>query len=211
MDLGGFPSWLLRDKDMKLRSNYTSFLTAIEKYFEKLIAIVKQHQFTDGGPIIAVQIENEFSTYGYTSMSEGDVHYLTFLKDILLRFGIDELMFACDYPSKLGYGSLHDMLMAISFQEKPTENLKYLKSVQPNKPAYVCEFWSGWYDIWNDKNHHDLGHHTWSTDEYVAELETTLELNASVNVHIFHGGTNFGFMAGKIGALHRTPGYIVTR
>jgi len=92
-DLGGLPSWLLRDPNMKLRSNYGPYLKAVEKYFEKVLEIAKDFQFTsNGGPIIAMQIENEYGGVRNTQ----DLEYLTFLKDIVRKNGYEGLIFTSD-------------------------------------------------------------------------------------------------------------------
>ena len=171
---------------MKLRSDYAPYLNAIEKYFEKLMAVAKRHQFTNGGPIISVQIENEF---GNTRANKGNMNYMNFLKNTMSKFGIHELMFTCDnYVSK--DNGLPGVLMSANFANGPENFIKALRSVQPNKPVYVSEFWSGWFDFWEEK------HHTWSTDNYAKNFQTMLDLNASVNAYMFIGGTNFGFMNG---------------
>jgi len=92
-ELGGFPSWLLRDPNMKLRSNYGPYLKATEKYFEKVLEISKDFQFTsNGGPIIAMQIENEYGGIKNTQ----DLEYLTFLKDTVRKYGYEGLIFTSD-------------------------------------------------------------------------------------------------------------------
>lgn len=89
IDFGGLPSWLLIDKGMKLRTNYVPYLNAIKSYFSELIALVREYQFSEtGGPIIAVQIENEFGSYGDTENSTSDYQYMIYIKDLLIDLGI---------------------------------------------------------------------------------------------------------------------------
>ena len=96
-DLGGLPAWLLRDPNMKLRSNYTPYLNAVKRYFDKLIPIISDFQFsTKGGPIIAMQIENEFGRYGNTIDNKGDLEYLEFIKKTADNNGFKELYFTSD-------------------------------------------------------------------------------------------------------------------
>ena len=91
-ELGGYPPWLLRDENMKFRSIYKPHLTAVEKYFNKVLSIVNDFQFTKSGPIIALQFENEF--HGKNSLA--DPKYLQYLKDIIDRSGFKELLINCD-------------------------------------------------------------------------------------------------------------------
>jgi beta-galactosidase len=96
-EFGDLSSWLLRDKDMKVRSQYSPFLNATENCFKKIVEIIKSFQFsTNGGPIIAVQVENEFADFGNTKSHKTDEQYLTFLKDTLTKHGIKELFFTSD-------------------------------------------------------------------------------------------------------------------
>ncbi len=92
-DLGGLPSWLLRDPNMHLRSNYGPYLKAVKNYFEKVLHIVKENQFTpNGGPIIALQIENEFGGINNAQ----DLEYFNFLKDTVRKNGYEGLIFTSD-------------------------------------------------------------------------------------------------------------------
>ncbi len=108
-ELGGLPAWLLRDPHMQLRSNYTPYLNAVENYYKKLMSVIHDYQFTvKGGPIIAMAIENEFSSFGDTIGKKSDFDYLTFLKDISTKNGFKELYFSSDPGDNaaLKHGSL---------------------------------------------------------------------------------------------------------
>jgi beta-galactosidase len=119
---GGFPAWLFRDPNMKLRSNYTPYLNAVEKYFLKLFRVIHDHQFTvKGGPIIAMQIENEFGFFGNTIKNKADHDYLEFLKNTSIEFGFKELFYTDDGPEDIvdHHGSLpgitNNILTSFSF------------------------------------------------------------------------------------------------
>jgi beta-galactosidase len=105
-DLGGLPAWLLRDPKMNLRSNYKPYLDAVENYYNKLMAVVKKFQFSsNGGPIIAMQIENEFSSYGNTIKNQNDAEYLKALENIVKKNGFNELLYTSD-PGVTKQGTL---------------------------------------------------------------------------------------------------------
>jgi beta-galactosidase len=106
---GGLPAWLLRDPQMQVRTNYTPYLNAIEKYYEKLLNVIHDHQFTvKGGPIIAMQIENEFGSWGNTITKKADHDYLEFIKNTATKYGFKELYFTSDGPDQAAdrYGTL---------------------------------------------------------------------------------------------------------
>jgi beta-galactosidase len=92
-EMGGFPAWLLRDPQMRLRSNYKPYLEAVGKYFDKVLSIVKDFQFSvNGGPIIALQIENEYGGV----RNQNDMEYLSFLKNTVEKHDFKELLFTSD-------------------------------------------------------------------------------------------------------------------
>ncbi|XP_016322115.1 beta-galactosidase-1-like protein 2 isoform X2 [Sinocyclocheilus anshuiensis] len=99
-DLGGLPSWLLQDKKMKLRTTYSGFTSAVNSYFDKLIPRVTPLQYKNGGPIIAVQVENEYGSYAK------DEQYMSFIKEVLLSRGISELLLTSDNHDGLKCGGV---------------------------------------------------------------------------------------------------------
>ena len=102
-DFGGLPSWLLRDPNMKIRSNYSPYLDAVDNYWRSLFDIAKHFQFSlNGGPIIAVQIENEFGSYGNTKTNKSDAIYMKTLGDIAYKHGMRELFITSDGPGRHG-------------------------------------------------------------------------------------------------------------
>ncbi|XP_028818023.1 beta-galactosidase-1-like protein 2 isoform X2 [Denticeps clupeoides] len=185
-DLGGLPSWLLRDKDMRLRTTYSGFTNAVETYFDKLIPKVAQLQFSRGGPIIAFQVENEYGSYSK------DKHYMTFIKEALLSRGISELLLTSDNREGLKCGGVEGALRTINLQKLSYGTMQYLANMQPEQPLLVMEYWSGWFDVWGEP------HHVFQAKEMVNVVRELLEHGASINLYMFHGGTSFGFMSGAV-------------
>ncbi|XP_033726489.1 beta-galactosidase-1-like protein 2, partial [Pecten maximus] len=191
-EFGGLPGWLLKDSNMAVRSNYPGYTQAVERYFTRLLREVVDLQFSRGGPIIAVQVENEFGTYS------DEVAHLTFLKQLLQKNGIVEMFFTSD--SYVAY-NMSGLDRAPFYREAlPTVNyvdihqgyglfLRILR-LSEDFPLMVTEFWSGWFDYWGK------GHNTLSLEVFSNTLRSILADGASVNLYMFHGGTNFGFTAG---------------
>lgn len=146
-DLGGLPSWLLRDKNMKLRTTYPGFTDAVNSFFDQLIKKVVPHQYSKGGPIIAVQVENEYGSYSK------DKEYMPFIKEALTSRGITELLLTSDNKEGLKLGGVKGALETINFQKLNANDIKYLDGIQPQKPKMVMEYWSGWFDVWGDLHH----------------------------------------------------------
>ncbi|XP_030600290.1 beta-galactosidase-1-like protein 2 isoform X2 [Archocentrus centrarchus] len=157
-DLGGLPSWLLRDPQMKLRTTYSGFTDAVNSFFDQLIKKVVPHQYSKGGPIIAVQVENEYGSYAM------DENYMPFIKEALLSRGITELLLTSDNKDGLKLGGVKGALETINFQKLNPEEIKYLDEIQPQKPKMVMEYWSGWFDLWGDL------HHVFAAEDYDAPL-----------------------------------------
>ena len=187
-DLGGLPAWLLRDPTLQLRCACKPFLKAVDRFLDALMAPLSPLMATRGGPIVALQVENEYGSYG------NDKAYLRHLADGLRRRGGDVLLFTSDGPGDLMLqgGTLPDIFKVVNFGSRAAEAFAMLRRHQPEGPLMCGEFWCGWFDHWGEEAHH----HTRQPDEVARELETMLAAKASVNFYMFHGGTNFGFMAG---------------
>lgn len=190
-EFGGFPSWLLRTKDIKVRTSDPKFMKYVTRYFNVLLPILALLQFSKGGPIVLFQIENEYgSTEGNGFLP--DRVYLRQLVDIYKKNGIRELLVSSDSPTAHGdKGSLPGVLLqTANFAGNPKAEFDKLKELQHNKPTMSMEFWSGWFDHWSEY------HHTRDDDDFGKVYEQILTYPASVNMYMFHGGTSFGFLNG---------------
>ncbi|MGA5192707.1 glycoside hydrolase family 35 protein [Streptomyces exfoliatus] len=185
-DGGGLPAWLASDRDIRLRSSDPRFTDAIDGYFDLLLPELVPFMAAAGGPVIAVQVENEYGAYG------NDAAYLKHLEQGLRRRGVEELLFTCDQadPAHLAAGSIPGVLATGTFGGKIAQSLERLRAHQKRGPLMCTEFWIGWFDHWGEP------HHVRSADDAAASLETLLAAGASVNIYMFHGGTNFAFTNG---------------
>ncbi|RCV48177.1 beta-galactosidase, partial [Marinitenerispora sediminis] len=181
-DNGGLPGWLTRDPAIRLRSSDPRFLDAVAGYFDRLLPVLAAAQVTRGGPVLAVQVENEYGAYG------DDSGYLRALVGMLRRGGIDVPLFTCDQAddTMLARGGLPDVHRTGNFGGHVTERLAVLRRQQPTGPLMCAEFWNGWFDHWGG------AHHTTPAAESARALDELLSAGASVNVYMLHGGSNFG-------------------
>ncbi|XP_066495537.1 beta-galactosidase-1-like protein 2 [Tiliqua scincoides] len=192
-DLGGLPSWLLQDPEMQLRTTYKGFTEAVDAYFDQLMKQVVPLQYKRGGPIIAVQVENEYGSYFQ------DSNYMPYIKMALLNRGIVELLMTSDNKDGLPVGIVEGALATINFQKLEKGIGIHLDVVQHKKPMLVMEYWTGWFDSWGGP------HFVYDADDMVNTIEQILKLGASINLYMFHGGTNFGFMNGAVHFDHYKP------
>jgi beta-galactosidase len=185
-EFGGLPAWLLADPAMQLRCLYPPYLRAVVGYFDALLPRLEKLQSKHGGPIIAMQVENEYGSYG------NDAGYMQFIADALIARGISVPLFTSDGPedAMLQYGTLPGIFKTVNFDTRATQAFKKLAEYQPAQPKMCAEFWDGWFDHWGER------HHTRPASDAAQTLEEILQAGASVSLYMFHGGTNFGFMSG---------------
>lgn len=185
-EFGGLPAWLLKDPGMRVRCMYPPYLEAVDRYFDQLIRRLVPLQITHDGPVIAMQVENEYGSYG------NDQRYLKYLEEGLRLRGVDVLLLTSDGPSDemLQYGTLPHVFKTANFGSRAGEAFEKLREYQLDGPLMCTEFWNGWFDHWGER------HHTRAAYDAAQSLEDILSAGASVNLYMFHGGTNFGFMNG---------------
>jgi len=186
-ELGGYPSWLLKDRDVVLRSSEPKYTAAVHAWFARLGQEIKPLLAKNGGPIIAVQLENEYGSFG------DDKEYLKGLKKELIDSGMgDTLIYTADGPDQIPKGSLPELPAVINFGSgEAMKSFARLDTLRPEGPHMAGEYWAGWFDHWGDK------HHTTDAAKEAAELRWMLEHGYSVSMYMFHGGTSFGWMNGS--------------
>ena len=185
-ELGGLPAWLLTYEGMALRCMDELYLSKVRRYYTELLTRIRHHFSGNGGNIIMLQVENEYGSYG------DDKDYLCAVRSLYEELGCDCLYFTSDGPtySMIKGGTLPDCLSVANFGSKPAEHAETMFELRPDQPFMCGEYWNGWFDHWGDK------HHTRPTEETVEDFATFVNNGWSVNVYMFHGGTNFGFMNG---------------
>jgi beta-galactosidase len=182
---GGLPAWLT-GPDVAIRRNDPQYMAAVNRYLSQLAPVLVSRQVDQGGPVILVQVENEYGSYG------ADKDYLRALAKSLRGAGVTVPLTTVDQPagSMLSGGSLPELHATASFGSHAAERLAELRRHQPSGPLMCMEFWNGWFDDWGGH------HHVTSAADAAASLDELLRLGASVNLYMFHGGTNFGLSNG---------------
>ncbi|MEU1499918.1 beta-galactosidase family protein [Streptomyces sp. NPDC005732] len=191
---GGLPHWLTG----RWRTRDEEYLRPVERWFHHLLKEIVPRQADRGGPVLMVQVENEYGSYG------SDQVYLRRLAEVLRAEGVSVPLFTSDGPEDhmLGGGSVPGVLATVNFGSRAREAFGELRRHRPEGPLMCVEFWCGWFDHWGGE------HVVRDPGDAADALREILECGASVNLYMAHGGTNFGGWAGANrggGALHEGP------
>lgn len=185
-DFGGLPAWLLADENMRVRCCYEPYLKHVSDFYHELFSRIQPMLLSNGGNILAVQVENEYGSYG------NDKNYLAFIEQLIRECGVDTLLFTSDgaNDAMLTGGTLPYVFKVVNFGSNVKGNFKAVDRRQPGAPLMCGEFWNGWFDHWGERHHHRRPR------SVVNELKTMLQMGGNFSFYMFHGGTNFGFTAG---------------
>ena len=185
-DLGGLPAWLLAEPGIKLRSTDPKFMEPAKEWMRRTGAILQPLSVAQGGPVIMVQLENEYGFYG------SDAGYLDELQRALRSGGYQGTIFTSDAATgdALRNGGQSGVLRAVNFGGGAETAFGALRKVAPGQPDFTAEFWVGWFDQWG-RPHHWIAAH-----DKVGDLDWMMRHGASFNLYMFHGGTTRGLMTG---------------
>ncbi|MBQ0049788.1 MAG: beta-galactosidase [Bacteroidales bacterium] len=192
-EMGGLPWWLLKKKDIRLRERDPYFMEALERFEKKVGEQLADLTIDKGGPIIMVQVENEYGSYGE------DKPYIAAVRDIVRKSGFDKVeLFQCDWSSNFTKNGLDDLTWTMNFGTGANidNEFRRLSELRPNSPLMCSEFWSGWFDKWGGR------HETRGAKAMVDGIREMLERGISFSLYMTHGGTNWGHWAGA-----NSPGF----
>ncbi len=194
-EFGGFPAWLMADPRMHtaLRSDDPAFLQPVEQWILRLGQEVAPLQIGRGGPIIGVQIENEYGNFG------SDHAYTEHLHQIFRKAGFtDTLLYTADPSRALPNGNIPGVFAAVNFGiGRPAAAFDALQKLRPGQALFASEYWPGWFDHWGEP------HQTRPIDQQIKDLDYILSHHAGINIYMFHGGTSFGRMSGSSWTDHK--------
>jgi beta-galactosidase len=184
-ELGGIPPYLLRIPDIRLRCMDARYMAAAERYIARLAEEIRPFLITKGGPILMLQIENEYGSFG------NDRNYLLRLKEVWTANGIDVPTFTGDGPTTymLEAGSLPGSAVGLD-SGSSLADFELASKMNPGVPVFSSETYPGWLTHWGEN---------WArpdTAELFKEVKFLMGNKKSFNLYVVHGGTNFGFTAG---------------
>ena len=192
-EMGGLPWWLLKKKDIKLRERDPYFMERVKIFEEKVGEQLAPLTIQNGGPIIMIQVENEYGSYGE------DKPYISEIRDCLRSvYGKEVSLFQCDWSSNFTKNGLDDLTWTMNFGTGANidQQFRRLGELRPNAPKMCSEFWSGWFDKWGAR------HETRPAKDMVEGMDEMLSKGISFSLYMTHGGTSFGHWAGA-----NSPGF----
>ena len=192
-EMGGLPWWLLKKKDIRLRERDPYFMERVKIFEEKVGEQLKSLTIQNGGPIIMIQVENEYGSYGE------DKPYVSEIRDCLRGiYGTELALFQCDWSSNFEKNGLDDLTWTMNFGTGANidQQFRRLGELRPNAPQMCSEFWSGWFDKWGAR------HETRPAKDMVEGMDEMLSKGISFSLYMTHGGTSFGHWAGA-----NSPGF----
>jgi len=192
-EMGGLPWWLLKKKDIRLRERDPYFMERVKIFEEKVGEQLAPLTIQNGGPIIMIQVENEYGSYGE------DKPYVSEIRDCLRGiYGKELSLFQCDWSSNFEKNGLDDLTWTMNFGTGANidQQFRRLGELRPNAPKMCSEFWSGWFDKWG------ASHETRPAKDMVDGMDEMLSKGISFSLYMTHGGTSFGHWAGA-----NSPGF----
>ena len=172
-EMGGLPWWLLKKKDIRLREQDLYFMERVKLFEQKVAEQLAPLTIQRGGPIIMVQVENEYGSYGE------DKPYIRAIRDMLKanwytkeKNGkeVGPVLFQCDWSSNFTKNGLDDLVWTMNFGTGANidQQFKRLGELRPDAPKMCSEFWSGWFDKWGAR------HETRPAKDMVAGIDEML-------------------------------------
>ena len=195
-EMGGLPWWLLKKKDIRLREQDPYFMSSVDRFEKKVAEQLAPLTIQRGGPIIMVQVENEYGSYGE------DKAYISDIRDTLRKYwdtpDAKTTLFQCDWNSNFEKNGLDDLTWTMNFGTGANidDQFRRLRELRPNAPLMCSEFWSGWFDKWGAR------HETRPAKDMVDGIDEMLSKGISFSLYMTHGGTSFGHWAGA-----NSPGF----
>lgn len=183
-EMGGLPWWLLKHPgDAFLRTREAAFVEPARRWMREVGHVLAPQQITQGGPILMVQVENEYGFFG------DDLAYMRAMRQALLDGGFDVPLFQCNPTNAVARTHIPELLSVANFGSDPKRGFDALKAVQQG-PLMCGEYYSGWFDTWGTP------HRKGDATKAVADIAWMLQAGGSFSLYMAHGGTSFGLWGG---------------
>ena len=184
-ECGGAPWWLLKDDEINMRSSDPKWLEPAKRWIGEVGRVLGSLQVTKGGPILMVQVENEYGLHG------NDTEYIRALRQATLDAGFEVPLYACNPPRVIQNGFVPELFQAANFGAEPEQRFAIIREWQPKGPLMCAEYYPAWFDTWGQAHHYAK-----SDKEFFGPIDWMLEHGVSFSLYMAHGGTSFGGWVG---------------
>ncbi|MDF3056576.1 MAG: beta-galactosidase [Rariglobus sp.] len=184
-EMGGLPWWLVKHDGIALRSTDPRFLEPATRFLKEVGRMLGPQQVTRGGPLLMVQVENEYGSFGK------DAAYMGAIRQALLDGGFNVPLFACNPAGAIANGHRDDLFQVVNFGTGTAKkSFETLRRFQKTGPLMNGEYYPAWFDTWG------RAHRTGASAPIAADLDYMLKHRHSFSIYMAHGGTSFGLWAG---------------
>lgn len=199
-DFGGFPRWL-GGKNIGFRTASAKDIFWSKYWYDEVLPVVHPHLITQGGPIILLQIDNEYNYFEVPDSQK--VVYLKSLYSNVIQNSIDIPIITCwSQQVRDNTDSIFSQIMdAGNFYpgwnfQATLPRLELLKKEEPFSPPFVTEFQGGWFTPIGDSTVRQL---TKYSAEQIDGLTKYMIAHGvkGLSYYMLYGGTNFDYWAGR--------------
>lgn len=188
---GGAPWWLMADdtangaKPISMRSSDPRWVVPATNWLHEVGRQLAGLQVTKGGPILMVQVENEYGLHG------SDVAYMRTLRQAVIDAGFEVPLYACNPPRVMQNGLIPELFQTANFGADPEQRFGIVRQYQPKGPLMCAEYYPAWFDTWGQAHHYAK-----SDREFFGPIDWMFANRVSFSLYMAHGGTSFGGWTG---------------
>nr|WP_257031095.1 beta-galactosidase [Edaphobacter lichenicola] len=178
---GGFPPYLRDEPGITIRTMNAAYTARVEAFFHKLAAVVRPHFASNGGPVVLVQVENEYTNVAKRYGGEGQ-EYLRWIVELAKRVGLTTV------PTTTCEGGAQGVIETSNGFTIPPERIAAVRKSHPGTPLLWTELYPAWYRVWGGRNPmpRDVREIAGAILDFVSRG------GSGWNYYPWHGGSNFG-------------------
>eukprot|EP01064_Diplonema_japonicum_P015192 TRINITY_DN22959_c0_g1_i1.p1 TRINITY_DN22959_c0_g1~~TRINITY_DN22959_c0_g1_i1.p1 ORF type:complete len:779 (+),score=175.20 TRINITY_DN22959_c0_g1_i1:42-2339(+) len=200
-EFGGFPAWIL-NRNVTIRTYEPNYIGLVTAYFKELHAQLKPMLYSNGGPVVMLQVENEFGSYGNVESNPKDKQYMEYLVQLVHQnLGQDAVKIYTTDGGNTGYmsrGSLKGDVVLTFGDHGPGDftgscNAQAQYNPAGQNPCMDTEYYTGWLTHWGENMANT------SSANVAKYLDVALSKGYSFSLYMGFGGSNFGWFAGANG------------
>ncbi|KAG9119999.1 hypothetical protein FRC07_004686, partial [Ceratobasidium sp. 392] len=207
---GGIPHWVTTEVAGHLRTNASDYAAAWAPYVKAISAAVKGYQVSEGGPVVAIQVENEYPQPEDIG-NPGKAGMMADLEATFRKYGVvvpttfNDASMGANYVSGLGKVDLYGLdsysngfdCRNQTYRAPVVENyFSYHMSTNPNTPHFIPEFQSGSLDPWGPEAPGLDACYNLTGPDYLDVFHKNLwAQNVKMfNAYMLYGGTSWGHL-----------------